>query len=161
MLKESLTTAMIILLVLLASGFGNSVRAGPLASAQLGCTATVAAVVELTIVEPVIVSFAAPWDGYEQGQALVFNNVGSLLIESNANWALSVSLVQNSGWKVYVKPAQSASAQWSLVEESTSVCTGSFGSEVVSLDVKVEKKEEYRYAGSEENIQFAFTVEQI
>ena len=89
----------------LLAGLLLAVTAAPAAGRELSrAAATVRIVIpaaqQLTIVEPVELSSAYPWDKLDRGLPLVVSDVGLMEIQSNADWILTAEALQSEGFRV-------------------------------------------------------------
>lgn len=112
---------------------------------------------QLTIVDPVALSFAYPWDGLERGLPLIISDVGLMQIQSNASWFLSAQAFQGEGFQIYAKP-HNTHIDWKPVNEFSN-WTGPMGSYEYSWDLKIEA------AGTPEpgskTVQLVFTLSHL
>ena len=161
MIKKGFVTVLAFLLVFLALNFSNIVEARKLSSDTLEIIGNVSPFQQITVIQPVVVKFSYPWIGSEQGQALVLNDIGSLLVKSNSDWALSIGVPENHGFGISIRPANNRLAQWVPISGPTTVCKGRQGSTILSWDVKVEKLNHVKYQSSEQAVQFVFTISHI
>lgn len=157
--KRSLLTLTAVLLLVMAFSI-SPVGAHPLASAKLELKAVVPAMQKLTVLEPLAVSFFYPWGGLERGQSLLLSNKGGILVETNSDWALTVEILENSGFKIFIRPAQNGFAKWIAVDRPARVCSGTRGSHLLSFDLKVEEAPGLFYESSTKTVRGVFTIAQ-
>ncbi len=93
---------------------------------------------DLTVIDPVAVPITYPWDGAEEGKALVIRNVGRVRVRSNADWAMQVAALDAEGLRVSVKPSNDPRASWQVVSQASGVFAGTHGSHELSWDIRVE-----------------------
>lgn len=161
MTKKYVLSIAVILVMCFVTGADSCADVRAAASATLNISVSIPPVQQLTVIEPAAVQFHYPWTGADQGEALVFNDVGRLLVKSNSDWTLSVSLVESHGFKVSIRPADSPMAKWVSVSEFSAACAGTRGSSELSWDVKIEKLSNVPYESKVHTAQFVFTVSHI
>ncbi len=92
----------------------------------------------LVIKDPVALSFTYPWEGMESGQALIFNNVGNINVQSNVDWVLNISSQElYRELEIYLRPAGKVHAPWQRVDGFSAFVSGRNGSEDISWDIKI------------------------
>jgi len=105
---------------------------------QIQVKVNVAAMQELTVKEGIGVSFSYPWKGMEDGEALIFRNVGKLNIKSNVDWALSIGSIERySELEIYISPANAG--KWQRIDGFNSLVSGNYGNMDISWDIKIVK----------------------
>ncbi|ACL69469.1 hypothetical protein [Halothermothrix orenii] len=116
-----------------------SIQAGGKSGQVVRVTSTVKAYQELTEIRPVSVNLEQVKAQLKNGNPVIINNVGQTRITSNVNWNLNLSIVEKSGYDVYVKPSgiSSFSSQWIKVNSNDNLLKGHRGSYLVSWDVMI------------------------
>lgn len=117
----------------------------------------IAGIQELEVIEPVEVSFTYPWTGVEEGKALVVNDLGKIIVRSNAVWLLNIDAIDNSGFIIYTRPNGQAIVPWQIVNE-TSFFSDDKGKYDLSWDIMIMPKQ--TIDESEYTIRFMFTLSQ-
>ena len=135
MKRINIIGAMLVVTVLLV-GLGGTVFARELASAELKVRMEIPVMQKLTILQPAEIAFIYP----ENGQAVEFNNVGMIRVQSNANWALTVGAVADASVDVAVRPSGDRFAHWQSAQGLGGIYTGPNGSQDIGWDVKVESR---------------------
>ena len=130
-------TALVAIFVLL-SGFSNIASARELAKAELKVRIQIPVIQRLTVLQPAEIVFRYP----QSGQPLVFNDVGKVRIQSNANWALQVGAVGEPDVSIAIRPSGDRVAPWQSVDEYGPVYTGPHGSQDISWDVMIQSRSE-------------------
>ncbi len=125
----------ILFLIIVFVGTSNIVLAE---SQDISITINIEPIQELTVIREATVFFNLPWEGMDEGEPLVFNNVGGLNIRSNVNWVLNVNIMEvQSELEVWVRPAGDYSAKWQRVDRVDGVLAGEKGLQELSWDIKV------------------------
>ncbi|MEJ6951221.1 hypothetical protein [Natronospora cellulosivora (SeqCode)] len=103
---------------------------------QIRVNLNVSSMQELRVLEGVNISFEYPWKGMEDGQALIFENVGKVNVRSNVSWSLNVnSYESNRDLEIYIREANSDFAKWQRL--NSAVITGQSGQNNISWDIKI------------------------
>ena len=126
-------TTIVVVLVLI-SGFSNVALARELARAELKVGIQIPVMQRLTVMQPAEVVFTYP----ENGQPLVFTDVGKVRVQSNANWALVVGAMGGSDVDIAIRPSGDRMASWQSVDGYGPVYTGPHGSQDISWDVMIQ-----------------------
>jgi hypothetical protein len=125
----------ILFLIIILSGISINVLAE---SKEMTISINIGPMQELTVNRKVAVSFSYPWEGMDEGQPLIFNDVGELNIRSNVNWVLNVNLMQAyRELEIWVRPAGDYSADWQRINRVNGVLAGEKGLQNLSWDIKV------------------------
>lgn len=150
----------LLILVLLLTAFlgvdGVS-NARVLDTAEIKVVVNVPVIQQLEIIEPAAVSFSYPWAGAEEGQPLIFHNVGEFLVRSNADWSIAMDSFASSAFQVYVRTSGERSAPW-MPASGLATIYGSRGVSNLSLDVKIEPSQGMAAAVGQQTVQFALTI---
>lgn len=135
MKRASVFVTMLTVLVLLAAS-SNMVLARELARAELKVKIQIPVMQRLTVLQPAEVMFAYP----QNGQPVVFTDIGRVRVQSNANWALTVGAIGGPDVDISIRPSGNglASRTWQRVDEHGPIYTGSYGSQDFSWDVMVQ-----------------------
>ncbi|MFW5981005.1 MAG: hypothetical protein ACOCRU_00355 [bacterium] len=112
---------------------------------QIKINVNVAPMQEITIEEPLAVSFEYPWEGMAEGKALIFENVGKINVKSNVDWSLNINSYEvYRGLEIYIKEANNSFASWQRLDNSSALITGENGNRNISWDVKIiQSRTEY------------------
>lgn len=156
--KKGMLFTVILLIAVLSA---TSMEARELASAKIEVRATIPPMQRLTVLNPVAVTFEYPWPGFDQGQDLIIENVGKILVESNSDWALNVLAVEKSGFEVQVRPAGDSFANWLPVTDFALVRSGIWGAQILSWDMRIVAKKERLYQSGEGSVTLAFTLSHL
>ncbi|HLV10655.1 MAG TPA: hypothetical protein VKY40_10625 [Halanaerobiales bacterium] len=98
----------------------------------------VEAMQELRVNKEAAISFTYPREGLDEGEAIIFNNVGEIDILSNVDWNLSVSLRQvERELEVWLRPAGTYEEDWQRIDNAAALLAGKKGSQSLSWDIKV------------------------
>lgn len=135
-MKKVRVYAAIVAILVLLSGFGKITSARELARAELKVRIQIPVMQRLTVLQPAEVVFAHP----QNGQPLVFTDVGRVRVQSNANWALAVGAVGGSDVDISVRPSGDRMASWQSVDGYGPVYTGPNGSQDISWDVMIRSR---------------------
>lgn len=93
---------------------------------------------ELKVTKETAITFTYPWEGIDNGQPLVFNDVGETNIRSNVNWALNINSLQvYRELEIWVRPSGTYNAKWQQIDRINGLFTGKSGMSNLSWDIKV------------------------
>lgn len=146
------------LVLVLIGGTPATSYARELAKAELRVTLTIPMMQRLTVLEPAEVVFAYPQDG----QALTFTDIGTIRVQSNADWALTVGAIADASLDVEVRPAGDSFARWQSVHGQGGVYVGPQGSRDISWDIRVVGNRLVASNASKEGrVQLLFTLGQL
>lgn len=154
--KRPIVAALTVLLLILISSTFSYTQA--LAAGKLEIEATIPIMQSLVIAEPVEVNFIDPWPGSESGQALEFNGVGKIFVQSNCTWSLSVNALASRGYTVAVKPSTDPGAQWSSLNARPAVFGGRRGASEMSWDILIQKEAGFSRDSGEKTVRLIFTL---
>lgn len=127
----------VLAVLLLLGGFTSTVGARELARAELKVRLEIPVMQRLTVLEPAEIVFTYP----DNGQAVVFTNVGKVRVQSNAHWALTVGAMADADVSVSIRPSGDRFAPWQTLDGYGRVYTGPNGSQDISWDVKIESRQ--------------------
>lgn len=148
-----------VLVLVLASGAllnASPVYARVMDSVEVKVRVELPVIQQVEVMEPVAVGFSYPWAGAENAQPLVFENVGRIVVRSNADWTLTIDSIISSGFQVYVRPSGDKLAPW-IPANGFAGINGRQGVNALSWDVKIEAPR-HAVQPSSETVQFAFTI---
>ena len=135
MKRANVFLAVLIALVLI-TGSSNIASARELARAELKVRIQIPVMQRLTVLQPAEVVFAHP----QNGQPLVFTDVGRVRVQSNANWALAVGAIGGPDVDISIRPSGDRMAPWESVDGYGPVYTGPNGSQDISWDVMIRSR---------------------
>ncbi|MFW5981679.1 MAG: hypothetical protein ACOCQO_00575 [Halanaerobiaceae bacterium] len=93
---------------------------------------------ELTVEEPLAISFQYPWEGMAEGEALIFENVGKVNIRSNVDWSLNINSSElYRDLEIYIRKSNDRYANWQRLDNSSALVTGENGNNNISWDLKI------------------------
>lgn len=147
----------VVLVLTVLLGFSSLSNARVLDKVEIKVRVNVPVIQQLEIIEPVAVSFSYPWAGAENGQPLIFHDVGNVLVRSNADWSMAIDSTSSSGFRVCVRPSGERFAQWVPANGLTSLY-GSQGMSNLSWDVRIEPPQSTEVAAGHQTVRFSLTI---
>lgn len=125
---------LMLVVIALLVGMSGTVLARELAKGEIKVRMEIPVRQQLTVLQSTEINFTYP----EHGQAVEFQNIGMVRVQSNANWALTVGAVADGNVDVAVRPSGDIFARWQNVQGQGGVYTGPHGTQEISWDVRVE-----------------------
>lgn len=159
-MKKRIGLTVLLVVLVLLGGFTDTTGARELTRTELKVRLQIPVMQRLTVLEPAEITFTYPADG----QALVFTNIGRVRVQSNANWALTVGAAADANVDIAVRPSGERFAPWQIIDGYGRVYTGSYGSQDISWDVRIQSRQS---AGSikprsdQGTVQLYFTLGQL
>ena len=94
--------------------------------------------------------------------SLNLTDIGTIRVQSNADWALTVGAIADASLDVEVRPAGDSFARWQSVHGQGGVYVGPQGSRDISWDIKVVGNRLVASNASKEGrVQLLFTLGQL
>lgn len=158
-MKRANIFVVILIVSVMITGSSNIVLARELARAELKVSIQIPVMQRLTVLQPAELVFAHP----QNGQPLVFTDVGRVRVQSNANWALAVGAMGGSDVDISIRPSGDRMTPWQSVHGHGPVYTGPHGSQDISWDVMIQSRSgENTRSGNEQGmVNLYFTLGEI
>ena len=135
-MKKIFSISIMIMLILVSMNLIS--LAEELDSAEVKVKVKIPVMQKLNIIEAPEITFDYPWEGAQEGQALIIEEVGKAEIISNAGWSINVNNLVQSGFKISIRNSKERFGQWKSLGGSGTSFTGEHGKQVLSWDIKIE-----------------------